>query len=341
MSWLKSWQTRLPAILLASFVFGHSEALCAEEAIKMESVQNELLKKSLAKTKAQGSTTGPETVTESDLDKVERRLEAAEQRLLERASSGPAAMPKPAFSGVDAPPAPALEGSQIEAKIQEKNVPATTQKASLDTQKLQSEVISGPVEPANRPAAIKIDGLPKPAAPVANEQLIQRNAQVEKELKDANERANALAKELDETRNRLMIAETQVERLSVIIESRGLSKSSGTGSQSIARSAPQRRNVEDENLPDDTQVATVIADKVHLRAGPSKENSPLMAVTKGTRLTVEMRNGDWYRVVAPTGRRAWISADVIAFGLNPKANFGQTSRIKGFDTDLTNGTSGE
>ena len=51
--------------------------------------------------------------------------------------------------------------------------------------------------------------------------------------------------------------------------------------------------------------------KVNLRSGAGNEHAPVMQVQKGTRLTVEERVGDWYRVITPTGNRAYILAEVV------------------------------
>ncbi|MCO6432489.1 MAG: SH3 domain-containing protein [Deltaproteobacteria bacterium] len=306
------------------------------EPIKIDNIRNELLKSSLEKGK-QGDTS---SVSKNDLETADRRLKAVEQRIQQQA--GLIEAPAPAFpeqkdAGKTAPAA-ALSGKPSSTApssvVPVKQVAPTgqtgnPQRASLDVQKVQPEVISG--APAVNPS-IKIEGVSPPPPPPQVDQLVARNNQLEKELKAANEKANVLAKELDETRNRLMIAETQVERLSVIIESRqGKVPVNNTAGTSVHRSVPARLAPEP---PSDAQIATVIADKVHLRTGPGKENSPLMAVTKGTRLTVETRSGDWYRVMAPTGRRAWVSADVVAFGLGSQTGYNNTSRVKGFDSGL-------
>lgn len=85
---------------------------------------------------------------------------------------------------------------------------------------------------------------------------------------------------------------------------------------------------------DDTPVATVVSEKANLRTGPGADNSPLMSVTRGTRLVVETKQGDWYRVISPTGTRAWVSSDVVAFGPTSQSSPTRTVRIRGFDGSL-------
>ena len=68
-----------------------------------------------------------------------------------------------------------------------------------------------------------------------------------------------------------------------------------------------KRSVENEDL----NVVTVLENKVYLRTGASEDDSPLMAVTKDTRLVVEANNNGWLRVIAPNGVRAWIREDLV------------------------------
>ena len=60
--------------------------------------------------------------------------------------------------------------------------------------------------------------------------------------------------------------------------------------------------------------------KAFLRAGPGEEHSPLMEVQGGTRLTVEARVGEWYRVISPTGTRAFIRGDVVQIPGLPRSS---------------------
>jgi len=140
------------------------------------------------------------------------------------------------------------------------------------------------------------------------------------------------------SRNDLMLAETEVERLSDVVDERNdcvISKLSGKpvparqqpsrlappassrsplqppSSREPAPSAPVAQKVQaDGEMP----IATVVSQKAHLRTGPGKDNSPLMSVSVGTRLAVETRQGDWYRVITPRGTRAWVAGEVIKFG---------------------------
>jgi SH3-like domain-containing protein len=64
----------------------------------------------------------------------------------------------------------------------------------------------------------------------------------------------------------------------------------------------------------DLRIVKVTVHKANLRAGPGFEHSPLMIVSKDSRLVVESKQGDWYRIITPTGSRAWIYSDIVSLG---------------------------
>ncbi len=74
------------------------------------------------------------------------------------------------------------------------------------------------------------------------------------------------------------------------------------------QSSVQASNI---NLNADVAVVEVTADKVSLRVGPGAEHSAIMDLQKGTRLTVEAREGSWLRVNSPTGGRAYINSEYV------------------------------
>jgi len=322
----------------------------AQQAVKADLVQNELLKASLPH--ATTSNGQPATITDADLDRATKKLKAAEARLLEQANQKPIVPRLPGTSGISVSTSEELDANSktnVAAKLAERDLAPEVSKdalppadkASLDLDKVMQAIDKSPSD-----SSVAALTNPAPAEVVKDpNDLTKRNADLEMQLQTSQERVNSLLKELDDTRNRLMIAETQVERLSSIIDSKSRdpqaqANRSNTGNAAIVQKKPVSPSSENaalhrERPADDMQVATVTADKVLLRTGPGKENSPLMAVTKGTRLAVETRNGDWYRVIAPSGVRAWVSGDVVAFGLSMNAS-GQASRVKGFSEEVEN-----
>ena len=65
------------------------------------------------------------------------------------------------------------------------------------------------------------------------------------------------------------------------------------------------------SLNSDMMIIEVTGDKVALRAGAGLNNSTIMDIGKGAKLTVEAREKDWYRVNSPTGGRAYIHKDYV------------------------------
>ncbi len=166
------------------------------------------------------------------------------------------------------------------------------------------------------------------------------NLSLTKKLKEKEQRVDVLEHELDQLRNRLIVAETERERLSKQLDSSHYQNIVG-GSSALrlqqqvqpparkaavqpARNLPAPQPVAEPDLP----IVTVTADKAALRTGPGLENSPLLHVSKGTTLTVETRNGNWYRVNTPQGTRAWISGDIVKFGK-------ENSQLKNSAVDTT------
>lgn len=151
-------------------------------------------------------------------------------------------------------------------------------------------------------------------------------AQADKELANAKAKIAKLSKELDETRSRLIIAETEVERLNASIEQRNrdsLRAMNVTSAPPRARINPSEiEPLHDENeapvigdkMTSSIPVATVIVQKLSLKVGPNASSSTLMHVNEGTRLPIEGSQGAWYRVVAPSGARAWIPAAGVTIG---------------------------
>lgn len=150
------------------------------------------------------------------------------------------------------------------------------------------------------------------------------------------DRIKKLRKELQQTKEQLAIAELEVSRLSAILQSSARARLSAPRAASgksveLSRKISSRRAVPAEPLPaNDLQVATIASKKAYLRLGPGKQHSTLMALREGSRLAVEMRQGDWYRVFAPNGQRAWIHSSVLSFGKGShKLNDGSSVTTRG------------
>lgn len=184
--------------------------------------------------------------------------------------------------------------------------------------------------------------------------LNRTNSDLRRQLELAQRKIRDASHELAETRNRLIIAETEVERLSSVIQERNRTSLTrlGGGALSGSQTAPAREyraqsnasanasagRVLSQSRPptqavkatSDMLIGTVTAQKAYLRTGPGKNNSPLMSVSQGMRLAIETRTGEWYRVITPTGARAWVSSDVISFGPDNYSGPTRTVRTSGY-----------
>ena len=49
---------------------------------------------------------------------------------------------------------------------------------------------------------------------------------------------------------------------------------------------------------------------------------------------MEARLGEWYRVIAPTGARAWIDADIVAFAKDYQGTPTRTVKVQGYDAGI-------
>ena len=158
--------------------------------------------------------------------------------------------------------------------------------------------------------------------------LITRNRQVEAELESAQ--------------RQLLISETEVERLNEFLNDQGRAYlDRASGSPSDVRSIPSRRSSESEEkykptsrgepssigrisgsrpspagaleADRDAPIATIIAASAAGREEPSSSAAEIDKLPEGSRVAVERRSGDWYRVLSPQGIRVWISASDLSF----------------------------
>ena len=55
----------------------------------------------------------------------------------------------------------------------------------------------------------------------------------------------------------------------------------------------------------------ITAQRANVRAAPTLKSPSIMTLEQGTELLVEYEHNGWNRVMTPTGKRAWISSDVL------------------------------
>jgi hypothetical protein len=196
---------------------------------------------------------------------------------------------------------------------------------------------------------VKSDSKPgKPAAAAA--------AAIQTRLVDNEAELRDLRRELANAKSELAAAEMEISRLSAIIQEASRARLSiGDSStqqamkpstkpiayaqtvrpNTITRSLPETAPQAAPNPTSDLQVATIAVDKADLRLGPGKNHSALMSLRRGSRLAVEARQGEWYRVFAPNGQRAWIHSSLVRFGDGAASlNDGSSVQVRGYDANL-------
>jgi|GEM_PF-6904980 len=182
--------------------------------------------------------------------------------------------------------------------------------------------------------------------------LEESNRSMSAELESATQRITLLEQQLDQSRSQLSIAETEVSRLSGVLDSKARAslgkynvpipaapKVDPGHRASVGRHIPGQMNppavdVRPPAADADLQVATISVEKADLRLGPGRNHSALMTLGRGSRLMVEARQGEWYRVFAPNGDRAWISSSLVTFGDGASSlNDGSSVRVKGYSAN--------
>lgn len=156
------------------------------------------------------------------------------------------------------------------------------------------------------------------AVPHLEAQLLAHKDEIAKcssDLKSKTQIVSAIPlmkQQLISAKNELLLKETELQVLRGAADPKTLAEVARS-KRAVAAKRSAHSSEEKETAPglsSDLLIVEVTKDKVNLRSGPGTEHSAVMHVQKGTRLTVEDREGDWYRIFTPTGSRAFISADM-------------------------------
>ena len=154
-------------------------------------------------------------------------------------------------------------------------------------------------------------------------------------------------RKLEGVRGQLTMAETELSRLATISEARNRASlgreslpaapvPSNAAAPVVAKARLEVPAIEPTPSGSaDLTIATVDVEKAELRLGPGKNHSALMTVAKGSRLAVEARQGEWLRVFAPNGQRAWVQSKLVTFGSKGSAkSVSTTVRVRGYSSSL-------
>ncbi|MHB1127207.1 MAG: N-acetylmuramoyl-L-alanine amidase [Bacillota bacterium] len=89
------------------------------------------------------------------------------------------------------------------------------------------------------------------------------------------------------------------------------------------------------------QTATVITASLNARSGPGTEYAKVGALGRGTSLAIIAKNQNWYKVVLPNGKQAWVSGQYIKISTSgvtstPKQT-GKTAEVTGSLVNIRSG----
>lgn len=143
-------------------------------------------------------------------------------------------------------------------------------------------------------------------------------------LAASQDKLKTVTSELEDMRNKLLLSETEVDRLAKIVDER-IKPRANASIESLSNESNKGVDIR-PRVARDLPIATVMALKAELRSEPQESASILSTVSQGTRLAIETRSGGWYRVIAPNGVRAWVSSQVINFGEKPGPNSAARSK---------------
>jgi hypothetical protein len=155
---------------------------------------------------------------------------------------------------------------------------------------------------------------------------------LEYRLAIAESQVALLTKEVETTKNALARSETRAAELSKLL------------ADGPSPTAP--RMVESENVETDTYAfngpggvtstspspavpnARVVKSRTNLRTGPSARESSIAHLDRDSIVTIERRNGGWYRIISADGTRGWVSGASLLFD---EGNFPtSTVRVVGY-----------
>lgn len=276
------------------------------------------------------------------------QLEAAERALLEGlATTG--------TQKKDPSPPQAVEGrakddSQVRLVSFDKKERLDTFDGALPDPRLETKPLPQAPLAGDAPSTLTSDTATddvahlKPASQESAKVVTQNpNAALKRELETSQKRVSELERQLEEVRGQLTMAETELSRLSSIAEARSranlglptLQESPRAMAKSVPAALPKEPQAEAMPSSADLEIVTVAVEKADLRLGPGKAHSPLMSVARGARLAVEVRQGEWLRVFAPNGQRAWVYAGSVTFG--NRTGTGKASsavKVRGYSSSL-------
>ncbi|MCB0338039.1 MAG: hypothetical protein KDD53_00475, partial [Bdellovibrionales bacterium] len=101
--------------------------------------------------------------------------------------------------------------------------------------------------------------------------------------------------------------------------------------QERARIAMYKPPSREPNYVGENEIAVVAVESAGGYTGFHDYDNEILSFPRGTRLIVEDRQGEWYRVRATSGARAWVRANEVLFGSGKRGEIIGTVRVHGVD----------
>lgn len=146
------------------------------------------------------------------------------------------------------------------------------------------------------------------------QQYEEENERLKEELTRTKEKAKSELQKVDDLHVRLMVSETQVERLNKIIEGLGGSSPALKRKFNAVGATQKTPYPSIKGSAESPLYATVTALRANIRTGPGLANTQLTTLERGEQVLVESKQGEWYKVLLNNGIRAWVNASVVRIG---------------------------
>jgi hypothetical protein len=302
-------------------------------------------------------------MSEDNLKRTEEKLKALEQEVLDQLSD-------PAKKAVDAPKVQAVKAEEKQtpkvvapAPVVEP-VKAVEGKPQQPLKSKESEVVvtmdtgtSALKELGKHPAIEKVSSEKKIVRRVVKPTAVETGAS-DQRLLIAESQVEILSKELDTTRQSLRSAERRIDELSALVRStytedskRSTNLFAGDGpvehspvpAEPVLDAGARASLRSDRSYPDahvpmsdswnaasGAEIATVVADRTPMRVAPNRNENVMFSLSRRQQVRIELRAGEWFRVITPDGSRGWLQGQHLVFG-NVEGDPNSTVSIKSYN----------
>jgi len=251
------------------------------EAQRLRTAEKELLKKNSAPTPSKENT--PQSQTNKTPPPIPTTIPTAKPTVIKYSVSTPTIQPTKAEPKIEA------TSTEVSNKISKETQQPTKEKHAVVTK-----------------AVTKVSAVAR-----SNDlsQLRSENSKLKEEIAALQLKAKTGLTEVDNLRVKLMVTETQVERINKILEECS-QRSDSTNSNYITGA----QQIDPKQGTSRSLYATVIGNSITPRTGPGNSFSPISTLRRGERVPVEDRQGDWYKVLLPSGAFAWVHTALVKLG---------------------------